>query len=267
MSLSPEIITRLRHMAKTSTNEVAKNGAIEKLKQFGIPLEEEESTKKEEPKEEPKKQPKAKKEKAPKRTESEEDDADCDELNDLEEKGKKVGYDHEKELEKFIQRRKEQKARKEANKNKPKLSPAQKTKKTVEKSTEKVVSTVSKRGKQGKLTEKEIIALIEKYKVTIEKLTKMLSKLKKGEKFETGGMVDSDYSAKKAGKRNSKDRSYIKMRGGEGFIRKNGNQFHNENGYYIDSTTGRKRKTRGTDVGDRQYSESRKNRSDKNKFE
>lgn len=266
--LSPEAIQTLRRIAKTSTNEVAKNGAINKLKAIGVPLEEES------PKEEAKSdtEKKAKKQNVvkkdilskfnknednnfhsenaillaenfgteedlkkamlikkqhekegrltrelqierdellnklypkllekskstklptPKRELSDGDDNDCDDLKDLEEKGKKVGYDFEAELQKFKERRKIAKERKEANKNKKPLSPSQKTKKAVEKNTVKVVSDVKKRGKQGNLSEKEITALIEEYSKAIDNLKKMLQTLKKGGKFAKGGNTDS----------------------------------------------------------------------------
>lgn len=192
MALSSEQIEKLRRIYKETTNDLARKTAKEKLEAAGVSLEEKPEKKE---KAEKKTEPKSVKVKAEKKDEQkvEKPIADCEELQEREEKAANNGYDINELLKSAKERKARAKEAAEKRKNEPKKTPATKNKEAVEKTTEKVTSNVQHRAEKGDVGKAEIEKLIAEYKQAIEKLEAILKGLDTKKKAK-GGNLKGDIS-------------------------------------------------------------------------
>lgn len=184
------------------------------------------------------------------------------------------------------ERRAKAKERAKERANAPVKTPATKNKEAVEKTTTRVATNVEKRAEKGNVNAAEIEKLIKEYEDAIKKLKALLTKIKSGKKMAWGGtmessrsgemiggtmassleyakggttkkrkrlrpeeIIDNEYSALKPGARKSAKVSYVEMRGGTGYYRKNANQY-----------------VKSGKAGGREYTENRSNRADSKKY-
>jgi len=236
--------------------------------------------------------------KKPKRDENEED-PDCEELEEREVKAKESGYDLDELLSKAKKSKAKAKARAIAKKKEPKKTPATKSREAIEKTATRVKKGASKltaieiEKLIGEYEDaiKDLKKLLIKAKEEQKKMAKgggvewkekepkVIYTQFEDEEYEyargsrIGGRKTSDpdkrYSAEKRGQRESENVSKVKMLSGGAYKRKNANQFYNDHHKtftYYSRAQGRNVTVRvhpRAQIGGREYTENRKNRSDK----